>query len=512
MKRDPVDIVLIYPQLGSFDNIVCDIPLSLIYAAVDSVKSGFAVKILDLRVDLDDWKSKLNQYIEDDASLIGISVMTGNPIKTSLEISKYIKSQYSVPIVWGGAHPTILPEETLKNQYIDYVIRDFGSKSLCDLISHLKHGDIKKTDIIGLAYKEDGRVQMNPPLCAFEMPDFRDLPYQLVDMNSDKYNRLSNGEFLIPIFTAFGCPYKCSFCMSPAVYKKIKGKKWAPYDLEEVFQHIDSLMDKYCFKRLQIYDDDSFVDLDRLHKFLSGYIERGFHEKLVLDFRGARINELDKMDDDFYALMVKANVELLAIGAESGSPATLKKMNKGITVEQTIRVNQKFAKHPTLKPHYNFFCGVPGETYEDLLKTKELILILVRDNPHCYIGVGADWKPLPGSEMTELAVEEFNLNLPSSLEEWALIDSFDAIKLVHPWYTTRMNNMIMLLQLSGMFLDKRFKDYRKDFGFVLGNTVYLLSLLYKPILRLRLRFNFASLLLEYKAMRFSIQTIGKFMK
>jgi len=452
---DRIDVILIYPQLGTFDNIVRDIPLSLIYAAADTVKKGYKVKIIDLRVDASAWKRSLDSYIKAGASLIGLSVMTGHPILTSLEISKYIKSRYKTPIVWGGAHPTILPEQTLENENIDYVIRDWGSRSLLELLEHLqgKSSDIKS--IQGLGYKANGKSILNPSRCSFEMPHYLDLPYHLVDINAQNYNRLVNGEVILPIFTAMGCPYQCSFCMAPTIYRKVVGKKWIAYDNNEVLDHIAHLAARYEFQRLQIYDDDSFIDLDRLHDLLSGYVKRGYSKKYKLDFRGARVNELDRMDDDFVRLLVEANVELLAIGAESGSEKSLVSMNKGISVDQTIRVNQKLARHPSLKPHFNFFCGIPGETLDDLLETKKLILQLAEDNPNCYLGVGADWKPLPGTVMTDLAVQNYGLRLPANLVEWAAIDSFNAKKIVHPWYTDEINNYIKLLQIAGLLMDKK---------------------------------------------------------
>jgi len=505
------DILLIYPQLGSFDELLRDIPLSLIYAATDSVKQGFDVKILDLRLHRDDWKDEVDNYMKEGCSLVGLSVMTGNPIATSLKISSYIKVHYNTPIVWGGPHPTILPEQTLKNKNIDYVIRDWGSKSLCQLIQYIKGASSEIGSILGLGYKENNKVVLNNTQCSFEMLDFHDLPYHLINITGSNYNRLNNGEVIFPIFTAVGCPYKCTFCMSPAVYKKIKGKKWIPYETDFVISHIEYLTRQYNFQRIQIYDDDSFVDLSRMSNLLNKYIKRGFHKKYKLDFRGARINELDKMDHDFFKLMVKANIDLLAIGVESGSDEILEKMNKGITVGQTIKVNQKIANFPSLRPHYNFFCGIPGETMESLIETKHLILRLLKDNPNCYLGVGADWKPLPGSAMTDRAVDEYDLSLPDNLMEWAAIDSFDADKLIHPWYTKEMNNMIKLLQIAGQMLDNKIKEFRKDMGLILGNFIYFLSTLYKPILLLRLKYNFTSFLLEYNLKNYLFHHIGQSM-
>ena len=503
------DILLIYPQLGLFDDLIRDIPLSLIYAATDSVKQGYKVKILDLRVNGEDWERQIDNQIKIGCSLVGLSVMTGNPITTSLRISKYIKERSDIPIVWGGPHPTILPEQTLSNKNIDFVIRDWGSKSLCQLIKYIKGGLKNLNDILGLGYKKNSKIVLNSSQCCFELLDFHDLPYHLVDISSHNYNRLNNGEVIFPIFTSMGCPYKCTFCMSPAVYKKIEGKKWIAIDSEIIIEHIKYLMGKYHFQRLQIYDDDSFVNLDRMYNFFEHYIASGFNEKLVIDFRGARINELDKMNKDFLSLMVEANVSLLAIGVESGSDKILKIMNKGITVEQIIRVNQKLSKYPTLKPHYNFFCGVPGETIESLVQTKKLILRLVNDNPNCYLGVGADWKPLPGSVMTDQAVQRYGLSLPESLIGWAEIDSFDAKKIVHPWYTRKMNNMIKLLQISGQLLDKKILEFRDSLGRIVGIIIYLLSVLYKPILLFRLRYNFTSFFIEYGIRNFFLRNIGK---
>ncbi len=505
--KSHIDCLLVYPQLGSFDELLRDIPLSLIYAATDSVKHGYNIEILDLRLHPLDWREQIDAHMSAGCSLVGLSVMTGNPITTSLRVSEYIKSKYGTPIVWGGPHPTILPEQTLENESIDYVIRDWGSKALCQLIGFVKgessdqysvasdqyHHSSLLTDnsllalrqkILGLGYKEntpDGRahIKLNAVQTCFEILDYRDLPYDLVDVTSGagfqpanainqqpgkaaphNYCRLESGELTLPIFTAVGCPYKCTFCMSPAVYEKISGKKWIAHDVEYVLGHVQHLLDKYDFQRLQVYDDDSFVDLARMRDLLSEYVRRGYHKKLKLDFRGARINELDRMDDDFLELMVEANVELLAIGAESGSDEILDIMGKGITVDQIIRVNRKLSRFPSLKPHYNFFCGVPGETLESIIQTKELIVQLIKDHPGCYLGVGADWKPLPGSVMTEQAVKDYGLRLPQSLSEWAAIDSFDAKKIVHPWYTKKMDNMIGLLQIAGQLLAGKVADYR----------------------------------------------------
>jgi len=494
------DVLLIYPPLGSFDNIIRDIPLSLIYAATDSVKQGYRVKILDCRLYPFEWKKRVLEELKAGCLLVGLSVMTGYPIKTSLEISRFIKESYDVPIVWGGPHPTVQPEQTLRSRYIDFIIRDWGSFPLYQLIACLKHHRYKLEEIVGLGYKKDSQVILNQATCQFEMIDYRDIPYDLVDIDFKKYNRLQSEDLFFPIYTAMGCPCQCTFCISPSVYKKIQGKKWVPFSVDFVLGHVEYLCQKYSFKRLQIYDDNSFVDLNRIRDFFLRYIEKGYPQRLKLDFRGVRIDAIDRMDTDFLELMVKANVELLELGAESGSDTSLERMKKGITVEQILRVNRKLAAYPSLKPHYNILCGIPGETYEDLIKTKKLMQTLIRDNPFCFLGAAADWKPLPGSLMTELAVREYGLELPKTLEEWAVVDTTDAKKIIHPWYTRQINNYIKLLQLTGLFLDHKIETIltmlpRQKMVFL--KMLLFLGRMYRPLLRLRLKLDFSGFLLEY---------------
>ncbi len=507
-----LDILLIYPQLGSWDNFVRDIPLSLIYTATHSVKAGFNVKIIDLRTTGKNWQEVIDREMNNGCSLVGISVMTGNPIMTSLKISKYIKEKYDTLVVWGGPHPTILPEQTLENPYIDYVIRDWGSKALSQLTEFINGGSINREKILGLGYKEDGHLRLNPAQSCFELLDFKDLPYHLVDISKEKYNRMRNGELIFPIYTSIGCPYKCNFCMSPSVYQKIKGKKWIAYTVEYIIEHIEYLSQKYSFDRLQIYDDDSFVDLDRIYNFLVEYIRKGFNKKYILDFRGARINELDKMDDDYLRLMVEARVNMMFIGMESGSQRVLKMMNKGISTNQIVRVNKKLANYPELKPHYNFFCGIPGEQMEDLILTKEMVIRLVNDNPYCYLGRAGHWKPIPGSVLTDIAVKNYGLQLPSNLADWAAIDTRDADPMEHPWYTPKMKKFIDLLKIVGIVLDRKAEDLTGNLGPILGKVFYLLGMLYRPILRLRLKYNFTGFFIENEIVDLFIRNIGKLLK
>lgn len=185
-------ILLIYPRLGSGDSIICDIPLSLLYAATHSVKAGYDVDILDLRaVGKGDWKLEIEKRLKG-VCLVGMSVMTGTPIANALKLTKYIKSISSVPMVWGGPHCTVDPGRTLEESCIDYVVRGFGSETLCELVSHIADGKVRLDEIENLSFKRDGKVVHNPLRSHVELLPLEDIPYDLIDCNDSVYTRMNS--------------------------------------------------------------------------------------------------------------------------------------------------------------------------------------------------------------------------------------------------------------------------------------------------------------------------------
>lgn len=234
-----IDALLIYPRLGTMDALVTDIPLSLIYAASDSVKRGYAVKVVDLRIEREDWREVLAPYLQQGVKLVGISVMTGRPLVNSRDISQFVREVApKTKIIWGGPHPTVVPD-TIKETYIDYLGRGYGSELLASLLDLLS-GKRDDMEIPGLSYKQaDGTPVHIPRPSTFETLSYKDLPYQLIDVNHPGYVRSYNNQRIFPIFTSIGCPYKCNFCVSPAVYREINGAKWRPLENEEVINHIE---------------------------------------------------------------------------------------------------------------------------------------------------------------------------------------------------------------------------------------------------------------------------------
>jgi anaerobic magnesium-protoporphyrin IX monomethyl ester cyclase len=181
--------------------------------------------------------------------------------------------------------------------------------------------------------------------------------------------------------------------------------------------HMEYAKKEFGATHIVFLDDTSFPDVPRMRRLFELIVERELD--VTLEFRGARVNEIMKMDDAFIDLMVRAGGRLLMVGGESGSDRMLKKLGKGITKNQILEVNRKLARHPDIAPMYSFFYGSPGETYEDVLESKEVILQIFKDNPQAYINVQGDWKPVPGTKTLETAERDFGYVPPSTLDEWS---------------------------------------------------------------------------------------------
>lgn len=290
--------------------------------------------------------------------------------------------------------------------------------------------------------------------------------------------------------------------MSPVQYSHIK-KRWVAHSASDVVRHISDLVQKYRPECISVYDDDSFVDLQRMKDILEGIRLQGVNVRI--DFRGARVDEIDRMDDDYLKLMEDVGVGHLQIGLESGSQKVLDIIKKRTTVDQIHRINRRLAKFKKLRPVYNIFCGVPGESIEDLRETMVMVQKLVKDNPNCLTGFLANYKPIPGSELYAKALE-LGLREPQTLSEWADYDSVES-DFYFPWYTKRYNEYIRFYQVVSYFIDNKIEKEMASAG-LKSKAIRLAAKIYRPIAMWRLRHNLIKPLPEHYILKLAFKLMA----
>lgn len=473
------DILLVYPKAGFYDQFIQDLPLSLIYAAQVCYGRGYKIKIIDQRIETD-WKKAILSSLSDELLFVGISVMTGKPIFHALEISRFVKENSNIPTVWGGIHPTIEPETTLANNYINMIVRGRGEEILYELAESLEGKNFYRSrDIEGLSYKENGKSIIKPPKrTRKKIRDGKSSfpPYDLV--NVDNYFRFSKDNRVFSLITSFGCPHDCAFCYSPS----FSGKTWEPETVQETIVHIEFILNKYRPNYISIIDNDFFVSLPRAKRIFEEVKKLKFD--VSFGFRGTRIDELVKMDDNFLGLMQDIGVKHLHIGAESGSQKILDLYSKKIRVEQILEVNKILSKFREITPTYNFFAGIPTETEDDLRQTTSLIMRLLEDNPQAQITGFDQFTPYPGSKLFEFSVENGFIP-PKTLEEWIHFDEDDCSKNL-PWTNKKRRKLLNVLGFASVFIDKKIENNfnSKKFRFVVFR---IFPLLYRSIARFRFK-------------------------
>ena len=195
-------------------------------------KQGLNVKIID-GTTKKDYEQQTIEAINDDTIMIGFSVMTSQA-PLALNLSKIIKAKYTdIPIVWGGIHPILFPEQTVQNPNIDIVVTGEGYETILDLLEYTK-GRINIEQVRGIGCKnKTGFPVLTKPAT---MDNINELPHFDFDILDDLENYLNSRSVyereiskdksekirLMPMLTGLGCCYKCQFCINVILKRKYR--------------------------------------------------------------------------------------------------------------------------------------------------------------------------------------------------------------------------------------------------------------------------------------------------
>jgi len=120
------------------DSTQARVPYSLLYLERALRNAGVDVVLLDQQQQPD--YSTILAALSDRLLLAGVSSLTGEQIYGGIAFSKKVRENCDASIVWGGWHPTLLPEQTLQEPYIDYVVVGQGERPLRELVERLREG------------------------------------------------------------------------------------------------------------------------------------------------------------------------------------------------------------------------------------------------------------------------------------------------------------------------------------------------------------------------------------
>lgn len=332
----------------------------------------------------------LRQVVELSAGsdLIGISLFTCH-FDRAVQLTKYIKQSLKVPVMWGGIHPTIKPEESLN--YCDIVCLAEGEEAVAELLHKMKN----KEDYFNtknLCFKKDGNIIKNPirnikeDLDSFPFPDYSTENHKILDNTLKKFIPLDKAAYERFFFsdplshkpaymtmTTRGCPHKCSYCMSfRGLYdgQKYLRRRSPKHIIEELitikknFDFIEGIM---------ISDDSFFVMPARDMKEFSEL----YKEKIALPFRC--LGSPSTITEEKLSYLVDAGLYEMQMGIETASEQTKKLYNRHTSNDIVLgaaKIINKF--NSKLVAIYDVILDNPYETKENIIETLEFLLKVPR--------------------------------------------------------------------------------------------------------------------------------------
>jgi len=365
-------------------------PLGLAFLSAYLKEQGHEVNLLDMQGLLMDSAELARQIAAHAPDIIGITAMTPT-IPEALKVAKL--SRETAPkakVVLGGVHPTLDPAGVLADTNVDFVIRGEGEMAFSALAAALADGR-DPSDIDGLSFRKDNMVVVKEKatpiidLDTLPMPDYEAFPVE----RYIEHNRFLRSIRGISMIVSRGCPFHCTFC---AVHQTM-GRKWRIKSPQRVVDELVALKERNHLEG--VWFKDSIFNLDR--KWVREFCRLMIEQKVDIGWQA--LTRVDLIDAEELKMMKSAGLTQLDLGIETGSPKSLLRLKKGITVER-IKEKVRLAKQ-YVKVFGFFMIGIPGEDETDVQQTFDLAKQLELDRWTWSI-----YSPLPGSALYEELIAE----------------------------------------------------------------------------------------------------------
>ncbi len=399
-------VILFFPNPTPGDVSQFRVPYSLLY--LDRM-----LRDLDLEVILLDEQQQpdYTSILESKCGrllLAGVSSLTGEQINGGIAFSKKVRELCSAPVVWGGWHATLLPEQTLGEDYIDYVVVGQGERPLRELVNCLLDGE-DPSHIRGLGSKHGGQVTVNPPTPVEGIDAFP--PIDLARLDLTKYlNKSRLPERFIGYFATHGCPLDCSFCCIGEIYQR----RWYHKNVGQIIDELRFLKEQVGVDSLLFEDDNFFVRPQFARELARAMIDAKLNVKWETSAH-AHIFTKAYTDDDV-RLFAESGCQQIYIGAESGDQEALDIMNKRATVEENLRFVEMLTRNGIL-PRFSTMVCLPTDSGRDLKMTIDMLSRAKLAHRSLRASIFL-FTPYPGTRLYERAKEK-GFRPPSALAGWA---------------------------------------------------------------------------------------------
>jgi len=372
-------------------------PLGLAFLAGALERAGHEVQMLDYVVYPYSKQALQGAMERFQPRMIGVTAvsMTFPDAAQVMADAKAIDPE--VVTVLGGPHATFRAEPTLlETPQVDVVVVGEGELTIVELTRAIETG----ADLAQVA----GLVVRGPhgPLRTAARPHIADV--DTLPIPARRHIPLGRYRAIgmpISMTTSRGCPFQCIFCVG----RKMVGSKVRYHSTKRVVDEFESLT-KLGFHQINIADDLFTANKKHCIPICEEIIARG------IDYKWTSFARVDTVSPEVLRAMKKAGCTAVSFGVETGNPEIMKRIKKGISLDQVTKAVVMTAEAGLL-PHASFILGLPGETPQTLRQTQEFADSLAELG--CLYGFHL-LAPFPGTEVLE-RIDEYGLTLLT--DNWA---------------------------------------------------------------------------------------------
>ena len=380
-------ILIIIPASGYPGNHVplapSDFPTGFAYIASALKRAGHEVFGVNPNNDFsflsayDMVKTKIKDKLEThdpDIICVGGLCTEFNFIRDVVKIVREISP--STPIICGGGIINNDAEFIFDILGVDYCVIGEGEETVVKLIKEIEQKTCNFDAIDNLGYRMNNRSIFTKRDLSYHkgdidnlaFPDYEPFDFNLLledsrfmtDRNLYRYSRLDNPRPM-PIVTARGCPFKCTFCVHD------KDTKYRSRSIKNICEEIKVLYEKYNFNILIIVDELFAANKSRIKEFcesvLAGRRDYGWDFDWMFQTHASAALDIETLQ-----MAKNSGCYFFSYSIESASPKILNSMNKRSYPEQ-ISNALKIAKECEVGFGGNYIFGDPAETIETILES-----------------------------------------------------------------------------------------------------------------------------------------------
>ncbi len=321
--------------------------------------------------------------------LVALSLTSGF-FEAGRDVARRVSERHRLPVLLGGIHPTLCPEESIAAAGVFAVCVGEGEYPTLELCAALESGR-DPSGIPNLWVRHNGVIHRNQPrqliadLDSLPFPDREIVPY------SELLNTLPEMEFM----ASRGCPFPCAYCVNHALMELYRGK--GPYvryrSVDNLLAEIEQVSERYGREWFIGFHDDSFT--------LNPQWLAEFSEKYAARFRFPFWcnSTADRIDDRTVSRLKAAGCYEVRIGIESGNDRIrMETLRKNVTRSQIVDAFRRLRRAGILTYAFNMV-GLPGEGPAEVEETIRLNRDARPDEVFCSV-----FYPYPGTRLRELCV------------------------------------------------------------------------------------------------------------